>query len=160
MNTGKPVFKLTKTAMDPVRHMPKYGNYLLQTLFSPILIFFAILGNVCLMGGVYVFYTHEQAVNPNVSTWFDALWWGMSTVTTVGYGDIVPMTIEGRITGIFLMLTGLILFISFSALLVSMFFARAESDIYKTQTVTHAEFEAVMQELRELKAELQSLKKS
>lgn len=156
---NKPVFKLKKTAMDPVRHMPKYGTYLIQTIFSPVLIFFAVLGNFCLAAGIYVFYTHEQDVNPNVETWFDALWWGMATVTTVGYGDIVPMTMEGKIAGIFLMLTGLILFISFSAMLVSMFFTKAEVDIAHTQNITHAEFEAVMSELKDLKQQIQSLKK-
>ncbi len=157
---NKPAFKLKKTAMDPVRHIPRYGSYLIQTLFSPILIFFAVLGNVCLGAGIYVFFTHEQGVNPHVETWFDALWWGMATVTTVGYGDIVPMTVEGKIAGIFLMLTGLILFISFSAMLVSMFFTKAEVDIAHTQTVTHAEFKAVMDELKILRQEIQSLKSS
>ena len=123
-----------------------------------MMVFFAILGNLCLGAGIYVFYVHEKGVNPHVHTWFDALWWGMSTVTTVGYGDIVPMTVEGRVTGLFLMVTGLILFISFSALLVSMFFARAERELMQTQNITYQEFEAVMEELRQLRDELKSLK--
>ena len=34
-------------------------------------------------------------------------WWAVETVTTVGYGDIVPVSPEGRIVGTLLMLTGL-----------------------------------------------------
>lgn len=138
--------------------MPRYGRYLLNIMFSPILIFVALLGNGCLIVGIYVFYTHESPINPQVNTWFDALWWGMSTVTTVGYGDIVPMTDEGRISGIFLMLTGLILFISFSALMVSLFFARAEMDIARTRQIGDQDFQLIINEIQSLKSEIQSLK--
>jgi voltage-gated potassium channel len=52
----------------------------------------------------------ERIVEPEV---FDNLgisyWWAVTTVTTVGYGDVVPMTTGGRIVGIMLMLTGLAL---------------------------------------------------
>lgn len=137
--------------------MPRYGSYLIQTVFSPILLFMALLGNVFLLAGMYVFYSHEVAINPQVNDWFDAFWWGMATVTTVGYGDIVPMTVEGKFAGVFLMLTGLVLFISYSAMMVSLFFARVEHDIVRTQTVNQAEFDAVMSELRELKEEVQAL---
>lgn len=82
----------------------------------------------------------------------------MSPVTTVGYGDIVPVTTEGRITGLFLMITGLIAFISFSVLLVSLFYARTERGIVQSQMVTYKEFGTIMAELKQLKIEVQSLK--
>ena len=52
-------------------------------------------------------YTAEKPTNPEFATFGDSLWWGVVTLTTVGYGDIVPETEKGRIAGVFLMITGL-----------------------------------------------------
>jgi voltage-gated potassium channel len=52
-------------------------------------------------------YVAEHHTNPEFATFGDALWWGIVTLTTVGYGDIVPETEKGRVAGTFLMLTGL-----------------------------------------------------
>jgi len=43
---------------------------------------------------------------PNITTGGDALWWAFVTITTVGYGDYYPVTELGRITGIFVMFSG------------------------------------------------------
>jgi voltage-gated potassium channel len=52
-------------------------------------------------------FTAEKSTNPGFATFGDSLWWGVVTLTTVGYGDIVPHTEKGRIAGVFLMVTGL-----------------------------------------------------
>lgn len=48
-----------------------------------------------------------------------AYWWAMTTVTTVGYGDVVPRSPEGRIVGTLLMLTGLSLIPTLTSVIVS-----------------------------------------
>ena len=42
-------------------------------------------------------YTAEHEVNPEIPDYFTALYFGLTTLTTVGYGDIVPVTSQGRI---------------------------------------------------------------
>ncbi len=49
----------------------------------------------------------QRLVDPAFDTLGDALWWAVTTVTTVGYGDIVPESTAGRVTGAVLMLIGL-----------------------------------------------------
>lgn len=52
----------------------------------------------------------EQGVNDAVNSPLDALWWGVTTMTTVGYGDIYPITPEGRVAASILMVLGIGLF--------------------------------------------------
>lgn len=42
-----------------------------------------------------------------LDSFFDALWWSTATITTVGYGDIYPVTAAGRIVGAFTMVVGI-----------------------------------------------------
>ena len=52
----------------------------------------------------------EDESESNIRTPFDAVWWAISTMTTVGYGDKVPVTVEGKIVAMILMVTGVGLF--------------------------------------------------
>jgi len=57
--------------------------------------------------GSLVAYHAEHPVNPEFATVGDALWWGIVTITTVGYGDIVPKTTTGRWAAVTIMITGI-----------------------------------------------------
>jgi voltage-gated potassium channel len=60
--------------------------------------------------GVMVIPFESGQPGATIHTPFDALWWAMSTITTVGYGDRVPVTIPGRTIGILLQVVGGLLF--------------------------------------------------
>ncbi|MBU7014633.1 MAG: ion transporter [Theionarchaea archaeon] len=67
---------------------------------------FLILMTILLLSafGVYLF---EGRTNPEIESAGDALWWSVVTVTTVGYGDKVPVTPLGKAIGVILMFTGI-----------------------------------------------------
>ncbi|HWP63291.1 MAG TPA: ion transporter [Candidatus Binatia bacterium] len=67
-------------------------------------------------------YVAEQGVNAAVENPLDALWWGIVTLTTVGYGDVYPVTTEGRIAAAALMLLGVTLFAGITATITSYLF--------------------------------------
>ena len=63
----------------------------------------------------------ENDPESNILTAGDALWWAFVTITTVGYGDFYPVTLEGRLIAMVLMTTGVGLFGTFTAYVASWF---------------------------------------
>lgn len=66
--------------------------------------------------------------NANIQTAEDALWWAYVTITTVGYGDLYPVTTEGRFIAALLMTVGVGLFGTFTAYVASLFVAKKEEE--------------------------------
>jgi voltage-gated potassium channel len=79
------------------------------------------------------------------------MWWALQTVTTVGYGDVVPQNSAGRAIASFLLLGGLALLSVVTATITSGFVARAQREI---RSDTEAE---LLAEIRELRARLDEL---
>ncbi|WP_456479900.1 ion transporter [Nautilia sp.] len=75
------------------------------------------VGFVTFIGGV-VIYVFEAHTNPKIVTIFDAIYWSLITISTVGYGDITPVTEEGKVLTMFLIIVG-IGFISFSTSIIA-----------------------------------------
>lgn len=75
----------------------------------------------------------EDSADSNIKTPFDAMWWAISTITTVGYGDKFPVTTEGKLVAIVLMITGVGFFGVLTGLFARLFvqpeFRREDSDI-------------------------------
>jgi voltage-gated potassium channel len=67
----------------------------------------AIIIITILLFSSYGIFFFERKVNPDIDSVGDAVWWSVVTVTTVGYGDKVPITPLGKVIGIILMFTGI-----------------------------------------------------
>ncbi len=65
--------------------------------------FFVVVLLVCSVG----FFLLESGVNPEVTTYEDSLWYVIQTITTVGYGDVVPITQWGRLIGVIAMVSAI-----------------------------------------------------
>ena len=100
-----------------IYHIPKISRIIIKTLLSPLSAYFIVIGNSWMFLSAYAFYQFEKEVNAQVDSYWDALWWAICTVSTVGYGDIVPVTGWGKITGAFLILFGVVFFLGFVAVL-------------------------------------------
>ena len=61
-------------------------------------------------GGIAVLDAESSNPEAIITTLREALWWSLATITTVGYGDKYPTTIEGELVAAVLMVTGIALF--------------------------------------------------
>src|SRR6185369_17298757 len=76
---------------------------------------------------VLVLQFESSSPDANIVSGGDALWWGMVTITTVGYGDFFPVTLLGRLTGVFVMFAGVGIIGSLASILASLLVPPAPS---------------------------------
>jgi voltage-gated potassium channel len=62
---------------------------------------------IILLVSATIFYFVEFGINENINSFYDAFWYLIVTIPTVGYGDIYPKTEVGRIIGTIIMFTGM-----------------------------------------------------
>ena len=86
----------------------------------------------------------------NIKTANDAVWWSMTTLTTVGYGDKYPVTTEGRLLAMVIMVSGMGLFGGLSGLAASFFIGVKEKGIV-------AEESKILARLEKLEAKIDRL---
>jgi voltage-gated potassium channel Kch len=120
----------------------------------------AILITIVWFISIVVFGVIEALVDPKTfpTAWL-GMWWALQTVTTVGYGDVVPVSTAGRIIASFLLLGGLAFLTVIIAMITGGFVSR-----YQRQAIVEGEdpylngMQQVSRELKELRAELQRLR--
>jgi voltage-gated potassium channel len=77
------------------------------------------------VAGTFIMYEIERgAANSKMTTFLDALWWCVATVTTVGYGDVVPVTSIGRMVALVYMFFGIALISILMAVITNTFYRK------------------------------------
>ena len=68
---------------------------------------FGVAGLTLITSAVAFTIAEDVGDGRRIHSFFDALWWSATTITTVGYGDIYPVTTAGRIIAVFTMIVGI-----------------------------------------------------
>jgi voltage-gated potassium channel len=103
---------------------------------------------VILIAGSVGIWTVERNAGGPIDGFSDAIWWSLTTITTVGYGDTYPVTPEGRGIAAFLMMSGIAVFGVVSANLAALFL-RSPEDSREDELLRRIEqLTAVVEELK------------
>ena len=150
MSRVKNFFSLLETIFNSRR---------LRTILAALIFFIGVFG--------YLFYVSE----PQVETFSDGIWWALVTITTVGYGDITPLTTLGRVVAGLLMLLGLGLIATITAIVSAKFIqnyvdGHTNDDVLEKLEELETEIEKieelednVLGKLKELETEVDELNK-
>jgi voltage-gated potassium channel len=165
--------------LDVLRNRSQYATFITVLL----------AGMVLSVGSVLVLQFESKSPDANITTGGDAIWWGIVTITTVGYGDFFPVTFLGRLTGVFIMFAGIGIIGALASILASLLVsppaaadASAEADaetpaasvpaapqpvasaaavpVVATSAPEATSFDAVAAELAGLRAEVAALRES
>jgi len=115
-----------------------FNSRRLRTILAALMFFILLFG--------YLFYVSE----PDVRSLGDGIWWAVVTITTVGYGDITPLTTLGKVVASSLMLLGLGLIATITAIVSAKFIQNF---------VDHHTNDDVLEKLDEMQLELDDIKK-
>jgi voltage-gated potassium channel len=113
---------------------------------------------VVFMASLAVYDAERGAPDASIADYGDAVWWAFTTITTVGYGDEYPVTGEGRLVAVLLMVGGIALLGIVTAAVASWFVGRvaeaAQAEDDAAGAALRDEVRALAAEVRALRAEL------
>jgi voltage-gated potassium channel len=126
------------------------GRVVIYTISAAVLLVF--------VASLAVLESERDAVDPHITNFGEALWWSITTITTVGYGDLTPLTGTGRVIAVLLMIGGISLVGSITATLASWIVQRVADEQSAEEAVTTGHVEQVLAEIKELRAEIALLR--
>jgi voltage-gated potassium channel len=135
---------------DVIRNRSQYA------LFITILSAFLVLSVSSVM--VLQFESQAPPGEANIVTGGDALWWAVVTITTVGYGDQFPVTLLGRLTGVFVMFAGVGIIGALASILASVLVPQPTPDEPPAEPVPGEP--TIVDELASIRAELTALREA
>ena len=119
---------------------------------------FLVAASVLVLNGAVMVYLFERhAPGSNIHTLGQSLWWSAVTVTTVGYGDYTPVTVDGRVTACGIMGIGLLTLAVVTAQVASSFVAQGTSRGQRSQQTQTAPPEVTLADLDRRLARIEAL---
>ena len=109
------ILKIVRYSETIVEFFKSFKNY--KNEVKILLILFAMILTLSSCG----LYVLEKDYNGSFATMPDAIWWAVVTVSTVGYGDAIPVTFVGKILATIVMFSGLVLIAILTAIITKMF---------------------------------------
>jgi len=97
-----------------------------------------------------VFDAERFAPGADITTYGDAVWWACVTITTVGYGDLYPVTVEGRCIAVAMMVCGIALLGTVTATIASWLVERVAEAEELGQAATQAQMKALSNQVDRL----------
>lgn len=97
------------------------------------------------------------ALDPGIKSPGDGIWWAWVTITTVGYGDVVPETSTGKMVASVIMLLGLGLFAMLTASFATFFLRRKEDEIISSEHSLHKRLSRIESTLSDLDDKINAL---
>ena len=122
------VLKLLRYTKSINQFMEVLSNKKFELLTLLFLLFFVVM-----TAGIAI-YVMEEEQNPNIDSLFDALYWALVTISTVGYGDISPVTPQGRSISILVIVLGIAM-ISFATSVIVSAFSEKLSELKENRIV-------------------------
>ena len=116
-------------------------------------------GTVLTVSSILMLELEGRSPDANILTGGDALWWGLVTITTVGYGDFYPVTSLGRMVGVAVMFAGVGIIGALASILASLLVPPPKTeDAAAPAAASIADADAVATELAGLRAEVAALR--
>jgi voltage-gated potassium channel len=125
------------------------GRILVYTLSTVVLLVY--------VSSLAVFDTERDEPGAKITSFGKAVWWAITTVATIGYGDIYPITVTGRVIAVLLMIGGISMIGVVTASLASWIVQRVSETDRAFQTATAAHVDELRDEIQVLAAEVREL---
>jgi voltage-gated potassium channel len=126
------------------------GRVVTYTISAAVLLVF--------VASLAVLDSERYAPEAKITAFGEALWWSITTITTVGYGDITPVTTTGRWIAVLLMIGGISLVGSITATLASWIVQRVADDDSGGRAVTTEHIDMLLAQIAGLRGEIAQLR--
>jgi voltage-gated potassium channel len=139
-----------------VLRLERVARFARQATSVDALRYAGLIALLAALGGGAAFETLERQQHPKPG-FFDGIWWSVSTMTTVGYGDIVPTTTAGRILAMALMLIGIAFVAILTGAIAQRFLSPEVQEIERELEIVGTEDEEIATAIYEIRSRLDRL---